>query len=237
MKKAASIKTLQYFLLLILTVFVTIAAAGCGRNDRKSDANPEQQSQTALNQLLSCTVQQAEEFDTAVAADQASMETAADGETGLAQGDAQLRDYLAKRFGDSMTDDCIEELTKSRSFYKSIALAKDLGADIETGEMELTKRSDEQDCYTFSAEIKTSAGDPAAVAQGTISMQKDGTEWKASKITLTMDETFDRKELLSDARQRKSSGTLMRVTTSICQPFIIRPVIIRKMSTGRWKGN
>lgn len=196
MKKTTSVKQLRYSLLGLLILAVITGAAGCG----KDDGGPEQYSQAALNQLLSCTVQQAEEFDAALAADRSSIEAAADGEAGLVQEDGEMRDYLTKRFGDSMTDACIDDLAMSRAIYKSIALAKDLGTDIEAGAVELAKRSDEQDCYTFSTEIKTSAGDPAAAAQGTISMQKDGTGWKASKITLTMDETFDRKEQLPDAQ-------------------------------------
>lgn len=194
-KKRTTAKSFHPVPLMLLTLVTAAASAGCGQS-----SNLEQQSQKALNQLLSCTLQQAEDFDKAAAADLASMEAAADGEVGMAQGDDEVRDYFKKRFGDSMTDECIEELAKSRTFYRSIALAKDFGSDIEAGEIEFTKRSDDQECYTFFAEIKTSAGDPVAAAEGTISMEKDGTEWKASQITLTMNETQNGKEQLSDSQ-------------------------------------
>ncbi len=155
--------------------------------ENPAQSNSEQCAQTVLNEFLSCTLQQAEEFEAAALEARASIEAEADGEVGLAQRDKELREYLVKRFGSFLSDECIEELAKERTFYKMIALAKSLDADMEVDEIEITKRSDEEECYTFSANIKTSAGDLAADAQGTISLEEDGGEWKAVKITLNMD--------------------------------------------------
>ena len=179
-KKRTTAKSFRFVFLTLLLLVIVAVTIGCGQS-----SNLEQQSKKALNQLLSCTLQQAEDFDKAAAADRDSIEAEADGEIGLVQGGDELQDYFKKRFGDSMTDECIDDLAKSRTFYRSIALTKDFGSDIEAVEIELTKRSDDQECYTFSANIKTSAGDSAAAAEGTISMEKDGKEWKASQITLT----------------------------------------------------
>lgn len=184
-RKEIFVKLLRYVLPLALALVLLASAAGCGQND----SGPQQQSQAALEQLLSCTLQQAEDFDAEFAL--SSEEAMANEEIGLTQDDGRLREYFLERFGDSMTDACIETLAASRTFYKSAALAKDLNSDIHVDEVELTKSSDEPECYQFSAVIKTSAGDPAAAANGMISMEKDGAERKASRITLTMEETHN----------------------------------------------
>ena len=166
-KKRAFVKCLRYiFPIIAILVIATVIGY------KKGEKNSEQQAQIALAQLISCSLQQAE-----------------DSEIGLAKSDGKLREYLIERFGDSMTDSCIEDLAMSRTFYRSITMAKNFSSDIKTGEIELKKCSGEQECYTFSAEIKTSAGNLAATAWGTILMKKDGRKWKASQITLNMKET------------------------------------------------
>lgn len=186
-KKDVSVKLYRLSLVVILIlVIAVIVIAAVGYKIRGGDS--KQQSEKALNQLLSCTLQQAEDFEAAAAASLASAEAEADRKIGLTQVDDQLRDYLEIQFGDSMTEECIEDLAMNRTFYRSIALAKDFHSDIDSDKVTLTKRSGEGECYTFSAEIKTAAGNPAANANGTIFMIKDGGDWKASRITLNMSE-------------------------------------------------
>ena len=187
-EKRNFVKSLRHVLTGVLALAAAAATIGCGKSG-KIDSSTEQRPQLALEQLLSCTLQQAEDFDAKFAL--SSEEAMANGEIGLTQDDGRLREYFLERFGDSMTDACIETLAASRTFYKSAALAKDLNSDIHVDEVELTKSSDEPECYQFSAVIKTSAGDPAAAANGMISMEKDGDERKASRITLTMEETHN----------------------------------------------
>lgn len=181
-EKRTSVKLLRQVLPVVLALVTAAAAAGCG----KGGSSAEQRSQLALEQLLSSTLQQAEEFDAAMARD--FTEDVADVGVGLVQDDGRLRDYLAERFGDTMTDACIEDLTMSRTIYQSAALSKRLNSDVSAGEATLAKCSDDQECYNFSAEITSSSGDPVAAVSGTILMEKDGAKWKASRITLTMDE-------------------------------------------------
>lgn len=186
-KKEASVKLYRRILLAIL-VLVIVAAAITAIRYKIRAGDSKQQSRETLNQLLSCTLRQAEDFEAAAASALVYAEATEGSESGLVQGDDSLRDYLEKQFGGSMTNECIEDLAMSRTFYRSIALAKEFNSDIEAGEVALTKRSGEEECYTFSAEIKTTGGEPAADARGTISMKKDGGGWQASRITLTMDE-------------------------------------------------
>ena len=184
-EKGTIAKRFRYILPVILIFAIVFAVIGY----RQGGVGAERQSRAALMKLFSCTLQQAEDFDAEFAL--SSEEAMANEEIGLTQDDGRLREYFLERFGDSMTDACIETLAASRTFYKSAALAKDLNSDIHVDEVELTKSSDEPECYQFSAVIKTSAGDPAAAANGMISMEKDGAERKASRITLTMEETHN----------------------------------------------
>ncbi len=182
-EKENSVNLLGHILPVILLLVTAVSAVGCGQKD----SGPEQQSQAALELLLSCTMEQAEDFDAAMST--AFAETAESSEIGLTVGnDDELMGYLTDRFGGTMTDACIEDLTMNRMIYRSAALAKDFGSDVNADDVELTKRPDEEECYDFSAELKTSAGNPAAKASGTVWMEKDGAEWKVSHITLTLDE-------------------------------------------------
>lgn len=182
-KKGNSVDLLRHILPVILILVIAVPAAGCGQKD----GSPKQRSQAALELLLSCTMEQAEDFDAAMST--AFAEPTENGGIGLTAGnDSELMEYFAKRFDGSMTDACIEDLTMSRMIYRSAALAKDSGSDVSTDDVKLTKRPGEEECYDFSAELKTSAGNPAAKASGTVWMEKDGAEWKASHITLTLDE-------------------------------------------------
>lgn len=181
-RKETSVKWFRYILSIILVYVIAAALIG----NKHGSSNPEQQSRAALEQLFSCTLQQADEFDAATEITEVSIELAEDRGTGLTQDDGRLRDYLVEQFGGSMTNACIEELAMNRTFYQSIALAKQYNSDIEAGEVELKKCSGEQECYTFSAELKTSAGDSVATAQGKISMKKDEAEWKAYHIICTV---------------------------------------------------
>ena len=181
-KKGNFVNLLRYILPVILILVIAVSAVGC----RQKDGGPEQRSQAALELLLSCYMEQSEDFDAAMSA--ALTEPAESSGIGLISGnDSELMRHLTDRFGGFMTNACIEDLTMSRTIYRSAALAKDFGSDISADDVELTKRPGEEECYDFSAEITTSAGDPAAKASGTVLMEKDGAEWKASHITLTLD--------------------------------------------------
>ena len=174
-RKEISVKLLRYVLPLALVLVLLASAAGCGQND----SGPQQQSQAALEQLLSCTLQQADDFDTAMSA--AFTETTEDSEAGLLPGnDEELMEHLTNRLGGSMTDACIKDLAMSRSIYRSAALAKEIGSDINAGSVELTRRSGKEECYDFSAEIKTSAGNPAAKASGMKFRKRFGKSCKRS---------------------------------------------------------
>jgi hypothetical protein len=181
-EKGTIAKRFRYILPVILIFAIVFAVIGY----RQGGVGAERQSRAALMKLFSCTLQQAEDFDAAAEPDRVVLESETDGETGLIQDNQKLlENYFMEQFHDVMTDTCIEELVRNRTFYRSIALAKQFNSDMEAGEIELVQRAGEQECYTFSAEIKTIEGDLAAAVTGIISMEKDEGRWKASHITLT----------------------------------------------------
>ena len=184
-EKRTIAKWFLYILPIILILIIVFTVIGYKRDS----ADLERQSRAALKKLLSCTLQQAEDFDAAAETTQAVMESAAAGGTGLTQDD-KLQDYLIEQFSDSMTEACIEELAMNRTFYQSIALIKQFNSAIEASEIELVQCAGEQKGYSFSAELKTSAGDSVAAAKGIISMKKDEDRWKASHITLTIIQSY-----------------------------------------------
>ena len=83
-------------------MMVMLLAAGCG----KSSGSSEESANAVLNQFLSGTVQDADEFDSQYA-EIASAETG--DETGMVSIDG-MEDYFQKQFGEIMTADCIADL-------------------------------------------------------------------------------------------------------------------------------
>lgn len=83
-------------------MMVMLLAAGCG----KSSGSSEESANAVLNQFLSGTVQDADEFDSQYA-EIASAETG--DETGMVSIDG-MKDYFQKQFGEIMTADCIADL-------------------------------------------------------------------------------------------------------------------------------
>ena len=112
------------------------------------------------------------------------MESAAADGTGLIQDD-KLQDYLIEQFSDSMTGACIEELAMNRTFYQSIALVKQFNSAIEVSEIELVQCAGEQKDYSFSAELKTSAGGFVDLAMKCInSVTEQSQKWTLKKIDI-----------------------------------------------------
>ena len=172
------------FIFVISFMFVVFTfITGCGK---QAEDRSKQQAHTALDQLLSCTLQQADDIEAAI--DEDLLKVTADSEIGLIQGSEALMDFFTEKFSDSMTDECIERLAMGRAIYKSVALAKNLNSDIKADKIELTERSGEKESFNFLVEVKTSEGEYAGSASGSITMEQVGAEWKAFQITLNMDD-------------------------------------------------
>ena len=137
------------FIFVISFMFVVFTfITGCGK---QAEDRSKQQAHTALDQLLSCTLQQADDIEAAI--DEDLLKVTADSEIGLIQGGEALMDFFTEKFSDSMTDECIERLAMGRAIYKSVALAKNLNSDIKADKIELTERSGEKESFNFLVEI------------------------------------------------------------------------------------
>lgn len=145
---------------------------------------PSRRAQMALWELFSWTVQQANDYDRAVS--QATAGAVPSSGTGMAQGAGDLLDYHTRRFGDVVTEDCIEKLIADRTLNRVVSLARSAGADIDADGVALQRRAGGAEVYDFSATIKTAAGETVATAQGNLTMEQEGTVWKAARIALTV---------------------------------------------------
>ena len=172
---------------LVLAMALALFAVGCS----KKDDSLEQQARLALEELLTCTAQQAEEIDAAMLRMMEEME-AADGEPGMAQGGTALLDHFTGRFGGLMTDDCIQTAIANRDVTRSYDLFQKHQADIKPDPLELSKQEGEKEVYTFSVTLKTPDGKETATATGTITMEETEAGWMAANITLTVKEPYGR---------------------------------------------
>ena len=154
-----------------------LLAAGC----QKSGNSSEESANAVLNQFLSGTVQDADEFDSQYA-EIASAET--DDETDMISVNG-MDDYFQKQFGEIMTDDCISDLMANRSMIAPMKLAQQLDKDIIAQDIQLTAKSGEDNVYDFSAQLVTSDDkQPVGTATGYVKMQSDNSNWKASALTI-----------------------------------------------------
>ena len=171
---------------LMLAMALALFAVGCSK---KEDAS-EQQARLALEELLTCTAQQAEEIDAAMLRMMEEME-AADGEPGMAQGSTALLDHFTGRFGGLMTDGCIQTAIANRDVTRSYDLFQKHQADIKPDPLELSKQEGEKEVYTFSTTFNTNTGEVGS-ATGTITMEETEAGWMAANITLTVKEPYGR---------------------------------------------
>lgn len=154
-----------------------LLAAGC----QKSGNSSEESANAVLNQFLSGTVQDADEFDSQYA-EIASAETG--DETGMVSVDG-MEDYFQKQFGEIMTADCIADLMADRSMIAPMKLAQQLDKDIIAQDIQLTAKSGEDNAYDFSAQLVTSDDkQPVGTAEGYVKMQSDNSTWKASALII-----------------------------------------------------
>ena len=158
-------------------MMVMLLAAGCG----KSSGSSEESANAVLNQFLSGTVQDADEFDSQYA-EIASAETGDETEMVSIDG---MEDYFQKQFGEIMTVECIADLLADRSMISPIKLAQQMDKDIIAQDIQLTAKSGEDNAYDFTAQLVTSDDkQPVGTATGYVKMQSDNSTWKASALTI-----------------------------------------------------
>lgn len=171
------LKRLGRIFACMAVLMAMLLAAGC----QKSGNSSEESANAVLNQFLSGTVQDADEFDSQYA-EIASAET--DDETDMISVNG-MDDYFQKQFGEIMTDACISDLMANRSMIAPMKLAQQLDKDIIAQDIQLTAKSGEENAYDFSAQLVTSDDkQPVGTAEGYVKMQSDNSNWKASALTI-----------------------------------------------------
>ena len=154
-----------------------LLAAGC----QKSGNSSEESANAVLNQFLSGTVQDADEFENQYA-EIASAETGDETEMISVTG---MDDYFQKQFGEIMTADCIADLMADRSIIAPMKLAQQLDKDIIAQDIQLTAKSGEDNAYDFSTQLVTSDDkQPVGTAEGYVKMQSDNSNWKAVSMNI-----------------------------------------------------
>lgn len=139
------------------------------------------QAANILEQLLSCTQEQADLIDRAL-----SPEVSIESEPGISPQQNSIEVFFQENYGVFMTESCIEKLLQNRTFYKSVSLCKQHNCSIKVSELSLEERKSSANIYDFHAVLKSFDGDELASVFGSISMKEIDSTWKASDITLTV---------------------------------------------------
>lgn len=166
-----------------LILACVMAIAGCGKQQSGAGSDSELSAQSALEHVLSCTVQEAADFETASEEiKQAATETG--DETGMISVDG-LETYFQERFGDDLTEECMNRMMADRTIAVSIKLSEQYQSDILAEDIQLTKRSGNEDMYDFEAKLITSADSKqVATVAGVVTMEESKSSWKISNLTL-----------------------------------------------------
>ena len=171
---------------LYTIVGIGTGGGGQGLEPISASAGPAMAAQNTAARLLSCTREQAEALDAALMGNfTAAIQSS---EVGLTAGNKNVTDYLTKRFGDVMTDGCIEMLIANRIPTRLAAPVQKLDTDLQAQGLRLTRRSGEKEVYDFTAELRIPEGDLAATVYGNLTMEQEGDSWKASRIAVTIKE-------------------------------------------------
>ena len=178
---------LRMIMAAALTLVCVMTIAGCGKQQAGAGSGSEQSAQSALEHVLSCTVQEAD-FETASEEIKQAAEETGD-ETGIVSVDG-LETYFQGRFGDDMTEDCLNKMMTDRTIAVSIKLAEQYQSDILAEDIQLTKKSSNEDMYDFEAKLVTAADSKQiASVTGVVTMEERQSSWKISNLTLKVSES------------------------------------------------
>ena len=179
---------LRMIMAAALTLVCVMTIAGCGKQQAGAGSGSEQSAQSALEHVLSCTVQEAADFETASEEIKQAAEETGD-ETGIVSVDG-LETYFQGRFGDDMTEDCLNKMMTDRTIAVSIKLAEQYQSDILAEDIRLTKKSSNEDMYDFEAKLVTAADSKQiASVTGVVTMEERQSSWKISNLTLKVSES------------------------------------------------
>ena len=180
-------ENLRMIMAAALTLVCVMTIAGCGKQQAGAGSGSEQSAQSALEHVLSCIVQEAADFETASEEIKQAAEETGD-ETGIVSVDG-LETYFQGRFGDDLTEDCLNKMMADRTIAVSIKLAEQYQSDILAEDIQLTKRSGNEDMYDFEAKLGTAADSKKiASVTGVVTMEESQSSWKISNLTVKVTE-------------------------------------------------
>ena len=174
-----SSKTFRKQALSLIIFFVAVAAVFFVASRLRGDP-AEKQAQTILTQLLSSSDAVKPAVDDSYTAS----------EPGLVQvDDSDFVTLYQAQFGDSMTEDCLNQLLANRLPTRIATISDQHGGDLEVQDLKLTRTNKDGDTavYSFSASLQSATEQfPAATASGLITMTQESGTWKASALTLNL---------------------------------------------------
>ena len=112
--------------ILLAAVWITaMAVMGC----QKDDSHSEQSVKAILESFLSCSVQDVQEYQNTYLGLTAEAVGDQTGESGIASVGG-LEQYFKDKYGEIMTDECIESMIDNRTIIQCMQLAEKYNSDI-----------------------------------------------------------------------------------------------------------
>ena len=151
---------------------------------RTSGDSAKKCAEEAITKLFSCTIQDAADFNDALLSPSADS-TPAENNGLLSASDDALTEYLSKRFGNHVTDACLEQLVANRVVSYSVNIAEKYNSDIRVSDLKLDENSSGENSYRFSAVLQTET-DASTVANifGSVFVEKEDGVYKVSNVTV-----------------------------------------------------
>ena len=151
----------------------------CGTDKRYP---PEIWARQALTELLTVTVDQAEEFYAL------PVPTPAPGDVpGITSAPEDIDRFFIHLCGNTITEECRQNLIADRVFTRIAGYVLEKGREVSFAGVDFTERAGAKNLYNYTARL-TSNDDPVGEAVGTIQMVKndDNRSWSASRISVTI---------------------------------------------------
>ena len=167
----------KIIVILLAAVWITaMAMMGC----QKDDSHSEQSAKAILESFLSCSVQDVQEYQNTYSGLTAEAVGDQAGESGIASVGG-LEQYFKDKYGEIMTDECIESMIDNRTIIQCMQLAEKYNSDIVSKDIWFTKKAGAADTYTYEATVApTSNKENETFITGAITL----TDGKASYLTI-----------------------------------------------------
>lgn len=172
----------------VVALVALLAVAACSiaifMFSRTSGDSAKKCAEEAITKLFSCTIQDAADFNDALLSPLADS-TPAENNGLLSASDDALTEYLSKRFGNHVTDACLEQLVANRVVSYSVNIAEKYNSDIRVSDLKLNENSSGENSYRFSAVLQTET-DASTVANifGSVFVEKEDGVYKVSNVTV-----------------------------------------------------